>query len=85
MLIAHAADCLTHAQQNSVRVKRTILNQPASHRVDRIMFEDDEMSALFQAAVAIAYRYLPVLRRNVMKDTGSKHQFELAIWAEFFH
>ena len=54
-------------------------------RIDRIVFEDDEVSAVFQAAVAIADGHLPILRRDVVKDAGGDHQVEFCVRAELVH
>src|SRR6476469_9963592 len=54
-------------------------------RIDRIVFEDEEVSAVFQAAVAIADGHLPILRRDVVKDAGGDHQVEFCVRAEVVH
>jgi len=69
--VAHAFDRLAHAQQN--RAEGSILDQMTCDRIDRIVLEDDEVSAFLQAALAIANGHLPILRRNVVKDAGGDH------------
>ena len=54
-------------------------------RIDRIVFEDDEVSAVFQAAVAITDGHLPILRWDVVKDAGRDHQVEFCVRAELVH
>jgi len=34
--ISHASNCLTHAQQHGVSIKRTVFDEMACHRIDRI-------------------------------------------------
>jgi len=46
MRIAHAFGRL--AQQHRLRVERTILDEVARDRIDRIVYEDDEVSPSFR-------------------------------------
>ena len=46
MRIAYAFDRL--AQQHRLRVERTILDEVARDRIDRIVYEDDEVSPSFR-------------------------------------
>jgi len=85
MCVAHAFDRFAHAQQNRVRVEGAILDQMTCDRIDRIVLENEEVSAFLQAAVAIADGHLPILRRNMVKDAGSDHQVELCVGAKLIH
>src|SRR5215475_5973122 len=85
MCVAHAFDRFAHAQQNRVRVEGAILDQMTRDRIDRIVLENDEVSAFLQAAVAIADGHLPILRWDVVKDAGGDHQVELCVRAKLIH
>lgn len=85
MRVPHPIDSLAHAQKDGVSIKWTILDQMTRHRIDRVVFENDEMSAFLQTAVAIADGHLPILRRDVVEHAGSDHQVELVVLAEILH